>query len=86
MTDFDAQLSDARKRVFEELKTKSDLKVPAAVWDYLDDLERCLWHHYKPPSSWKPTPATNYGGLDQWRKHRSDNFLPFHGWGLEPKP
>ena len=83
MIDFDAQLISARKRVFEELQSRKDLKVPEAFWDYLDDLERCLWLHYKPPSSWKPTPATHHGGLDHWRKHRSDNFLPFHGWGQE---
>jgi len=84
--DFEKQLINSRQMIFDDLMTKTDLKIPQSFWEYVDYLERCLWLNYKPPSFWKSASATNHGGLEQWRKHLSNNLLPFRGWDGGHKP
>jgi len=82
-TDFDSQLVNSRRLLFDDLSSRKDLKIPESFWDYVEHLERCLWLHYKKPSAWNPDPATHHGGLDEWRKQRNNKSLPFHGRGQE---
>ena len=73
---FDDQLTHLRKQILDESRNRDDIKIPMVFWDYVYQLEKCVYFHYKPPSPWK---TSSHGGLDEWRKEWTNKDLPWHG-------